>query len=285
MMEMKDREEISGESFKKNRGKEISINGESYFYKNFYPDDFLNVKGQEIAKRASLIASAGMHNFLMEGSPGCGKSMIAKRVRWILPPVSEEEILSIAKHQFLDGETPTFEPFRPFRSPHHTATTASIFGGGSHTARIGEVALAHNGVLFFDELPHFQKRVLEALREPLQDRVVNISRVNSKISYDANFMFISAMNPCFCGNFLSKSSRCECSPKEIRRYKKRLSEPLLDRIDIFVVMQEVSAKDKESIDSLSMHQMVIEAFKFQKERGQKNLNGKLTEKEIENIAN
>jgi len=103
----------------------------------------------------------------MEGSPGCGKSMIAKRVRWILPPVSEEEILSIAKHQFLDGETPTLEPFRPFRSPHHTATTASIFGGGSHTARIGEVALAHNGVLFFDELPHFQKRVLEALREPL----------------------------------------------------------------------------------------------------------------------
>ncbi len=142
------------------------------------------------------------------------------------------------------GRKPSLTNWKPFFGPnfpvppsiHQPAKQPANpnFSGkvGFHILpRIGEVALAHNGVLFFDELPHFQKRVLEALREPLQDRVVNISRVNSKISYDANFMFISAMNPCFCGNFLSKSSRCECSPKEIRRYKKRLSEPLLHRME------------------------------------------------------
>ena len=156
----------------------LTINGKNYYYDDTVESDFYDVKGQNIAKRASLIASAGMHNFMMEGNPGCGKSMIAKRLRDILPPLLEEEILSIAKHQFLDGTTPTFVAKRPIRSPHHTATTSSIFGGGSHRAKIGEVALAHNGILFFDELPHFPKNILEALREPLQDKRVNISRVN-----------------------------------------------------------------------------------------------------------
>lgn len=264
--------------------KSFNIGDKRYFYEEIYQDDFIDVKGQSVAKRASLIASAGMHNFMMEGNAGCGKSMIAKRIHNILPPLNNQEMLNIAKHQFLNGTTPEFLALRPIRSPHHTATTASIFGGGSRVAKIGEVALANNGVLFFDELPHFPKNILEALREPLQDRVVNIARVNAKISYEADIMFVTAMNPCPCGNLLSKKRECRCSPMEIKRYKNRLSEPFLDRIDIFVVMQEVDYNDKGDISSQEMHQKVIEAFKMQKERGQERLNGKLREDEIDKIC-
>jgi len=181
----------------------------------------------------------------------------------------------------LDGVVPTFDAIRPMRSPHHTATSASIFGGGSVSAKIGEVALAHYGVLFFDELPHFSKNILEALREPLQDKKVHIARVNAKIEYDADIMFIAAQNPCPCGNLLSKTKECRCSEMEIKRYKNRLSDPFLDRIDIFVVMQEVSSDDKADITSKQMHSSVIEAFRRQKQRGQIRLNGKLSENEIE----
>jgi len=220
----------------------------------------------------------------MEGSPGCGKSMIAKRIKYILPPLNQKEMLSIAKHQFLDGVTPDFTPQRPLRSPHHTATSASIFGGGSTNAKIGEVALAHNGLLFFDELPHFTKPLLEALREPLQDRKVNISRVNAKIEYEADIMFVGAMNPCPCGNLLSKVRECRCSDLEIKRYQNRLSDPFLDRIDIFVVMQEISINDIADISSENMHSKVIEAFYMQKNRGQYRLNGKLLESEIDKFC-
>ncbi len=259
----------------------IEIDGDTYYYETDYPLDFAEVKGQSVAKRAALIAAAGMHNFLMEGSPGCGKSMIAKRIGSILPPLSEREILAIAKHQFLDGTTPTFRARRPVRSPHHTATSASIFGGGSAQARIGEVALADRGVLFFDELPHFSKQVLEALREPLQDRRVNISRVNAKIEYASDIQFVAAQNPCPCGNLLSKTHACRCSDAEIKRYRNKLSDPFLDRIDLFVVMQEISSDDRGDITSAQMHAKVIEAFARQKHRGQAHLNGKLTEEEIE----
>ena len=259
----------------------IEIEGKPYYYEQSYPHDFKEVKGQPIAKRAALIAAAGMHNFFMEGSPGCGKSMIAKRIGHILPPLSEEEILSIAKHQFLDGTTPSFRAKRPVRSPHHTATSASIFGGGSSQARIGEVALADKGVLFFDEVPHFAKGVLEAMREPLQDRRVLISRVNAKISYAADVTFIAAQNPCPCGNLLSQTKACRCSDVEIKRYRNKLSDPFLDRIDLFVVMQEISSDDRGDITSAQMHEQVIEAFVRQKKRHQPNLNGKLTEEEIE----
>jgi len=259
----------------------LEIEGEPYYYNRDYPSDFMDIKGQMVAKRAALIAAAGMHNLFMEGNPGCGKSMIAKRLPFILPPVSETELLSIAKHQFLDGQMPTFSPTRPSRSPHHTATSASIFGGGSGTARIGEVALAHHGILFFDELPHFSKQVLEALREPLQDRKVLISRVNAKIEYEADIMFVAAQNPCPCGNLLSKSKSCRCSEQEIKRYKNKLSDPFLDRIDLFVVMQEVQKTDKADVSSKAMHEAVIAAFERQKRRGQPRLNGKLTEEEIE----
>lgn len=253
----------------------------AYYFERKYESDFSDVKGQSVAKRASLIAAAGMHNFLMEGNPGCGKSMIAKRIKDILPPLFEEEILSIAKHQFLDGMIPSFSALRPIRSPHHTATSASIFGGGSTVAKIGEVALAHKGILFFDELPHFSKAVLEALREPLQDKKVHIARVNSKIKYEADIMFVAAQNPCPCGNLLSKSKSCRCSEVEIKRYQNKLSDPFLDRIDLFVVMQEVDSRDKGDISSAQMHQEVLKVFKEQKQRGQVRLNGKLTEEEIE----
>ena len=263
--------------------KKVEVAGVPYYYQTTYRTDFKEVKGQRVAKRAALIAAAGMHNFFMEGNPGCGKSMIAKRLCDILPPVSEVELLSIAKHQFLDGQTPTFAPTRPFRSPHHTATSASIFGGGSGSAKIGEVALAHAGMLFFDEIPHFSKAVLEAMREPLQDRRVLISRVNSKIEYEADIMFVAAQNPCPCGNLLSKNPAkvCRCSEMEIKRYKNKLSDPFLDRIDLFVVMQEVQQGDKADVTSKAMHETVLNAFVAQKKRGQKRLNGKLTEEEIE----
>ncbi|HIP41737.1 MAG TPA: ATP-binding protein [Campylobacterales bacterium] len=262
----------------------LNIGGKRYYDEVIIELDFFDVKGQGVAKRASLISAAGMHNFMMEGNPGCGKSMIAKRLKDILPPLLEEEILSVAKHQFLDGVTPNFLAKRPMRSPHHTATSASIFGGGSYKARIGEVALAHNGMLFFDELPHFPKNILEALREPLQDRMVNISRVNSKVAYEADIMFVSAMNPCPCGNLLSKRKACRCSEQEIKRYKNRLSDPFLDRIDLFVVMQEIGADDKQDMRSIEMKQMVNQAFIRQKERGQMHLNGKLRENEIEEFC-
>jgi len=262
----------------------LNIGQNEYYYEQNYKTNFSDVKGQKIAKRAALIAAAGMHNIFMEGNPGCGKSMIAKRIVDILPPLFEDEILSIAKHQFLDGQIPSFEPKRVMRSPHHTATSASIFGGGSGQAKIGEVALAHKGVLFFDEIPHFSKNILEALREPLQDGKVHIARVNSKIEYEADIMFVAAQNPCPCGNLLSKTRQCRCSDVEIKRYKSKLSDPFLDRIDLFVVMQEVSSKDTNDITSEQMHTEVINAFKMQKDRGQPHLNGKLTESEIEHYC-
>jgi magnesium chelatase family protein len=258
--------------------------GLGHTYHDSYPEDFKDIKGQELAKRASLIAAAGMHNILYEGSPGCGKTMSAKRLRYILPPMSQEEILYKAKLDALDGNEVLFQPVRPFRSPHHSATRASIFGGGSRSAKIGEVALAHHGILYFDEFPHFPKSVLESLREPLEDYRVLISRVNSKIEYPTKFLFVASMNPCPCGNLFSSKKECRCSDVEIQRYKNRLSEPLLDRIDIYVQMDEISTKDKATITSAQMHERVKQAFLVQKLRGQSEQNGKMSDSEIEKFC-
>ena len=253
---------------------------ETTTYHDNYTLDFQDIKGQEIAKRASLIAAAGMHNILYEGSPGCGKSMSAKRLQYILPPMSQEEILYKAKLDALDGVEPDFKSLRPSRSPHHSSTRASIFGGGSKSAKIGEVALAHNGILYFDEFPHFPKAILESLREPLEDYSVLISRVNSKIKYPTKFLFVASMNPCPCGNLLSVKKDCRCSDLEIKRYKNRLSSPLLDRIDLYVQMDEITPLDKSTITSAQMHKKVKEAFSLQKARGQSELNGKMSDKEV-----
>ncbi|HIC44276.1 MAG TPA: ATP-binding protein, partial [Sulfurimonas sp.] len=161
----------------------IQTKSSKLFYQEDYPLDFKEVKGQEHAKRAALICATGMHNMLLEGSPGCGKSMIAKRLLYILPPLDMQEILENAKLDALEGIEPEFLALRPFRHPHHTSTPASIFGGGSSHSRIGEIGLAHGGILFFDELPSFSKNVLEALRAPLEDKHIMVSRVNTKIEY------------------------------------------------------------------------------------------------------
>ena len=255
-----------------------------YYVYMKYDDDFVDVKGQEVAKRAALISACGFHNMLLEGSPGCGKSMIAQRMRYILPPLNKDEILDIAKLESLEGIEPEFKPLRNFCSPHHTSTSASIFGGGSHKAKIGEVGLANGGILFFDELPQFSKNVLESMREPLQDSKIKISRVNSKVEYPADFLFIGAMNPCPCGNLLNESKECRCNELEIQRYKNRLSDPFLDRIDISVVMSKVSTDDKPSLSSKEMHQKVIDVHHIIKKRGQRKFTAKLSDKEIEEFC-
>lgn len=262
----------------------LEIAGDSYYTKRTYPEDFSDVKGQELAKRACLIAAAGMHNLLMEGSPGSGKSMMAKRLRYILPPLSMREILQSTQYHVLNGEKAAFRALRSFRSPHHSASKPSLFGGGSDGARIGEVALADGGILFFDEFPHFSKSALEALREPLQDHRILISRVNSKVEYFTRFLFVAAQNPCPCGNLFSTQHACRCNELEIRRYKNRLSEPLLDRIDLYVQMQETGAEDRASVDSATLHRQVIAVFLRQKARGQRYPTGKLSENEIEEFC-
>ena len=242
--------------------------------------DFSDIRGQERAKRACLISASGFHNIIFEGSPGCGKSMSAKRMRYILPPQSRDEILKACAYESLNGQDADFSALRPFRSPHHTSTRSSIFGGGSSAAKIGEVALANGGILFFDELPHFGANILESLREPLQDNKINISRVNSKISYETKFLFIGAMNPCPCGNALNPELNCTCSPKEIKRYKSAISGAIMDRIDLYVLMSQNSTDDASSVTSAELSERVLGAFKRQIERGQSELNGKLDESEI-----
>lgn len=258
--------------------------GEKYYYIKEYMQDFCDVKGQEIAKRAALIAASGFHNILLEGSPGCGKSMIAKRLQYILPPMKMDDILDVAKLQALDFEEPQFRPHRSMRSPHHSSTLASVFGGGSIRAQIGEVGLAHRGILFFDELPHFNKNILEALREPMEDGKIRISRVNSKVEYPADFLFVGAMNPCPCGNLLNDSKECRCTDIERKRYKNRLSDPFLDRVDLNVVMQSVNVDDKSSYSSKELHKMVVGAHIFSKKRGQSNFNAKLDDAEIDKFC-
>lgn len=255
----------------------ININGREYYFENYYENDFLDIKGQENAKKAALIAAAGNHNILLEGSPGCGKSMIAKRLPYIMTPMSLDEILEIAKLQALDLKEPDFKPVRVSRSPHCTSTKASILGSSNS---LGEVALANAGALFFDELPHFPGSILESLREPLEDNCLLISRANSKIKYNTKFLFIAAMNPCPCGNLLASNKSCRCNEIEVKRYKNRLSEPFLDRIDLYVIMNETNINDKVSVSSETLHEKVIEAFKMQILRGQDELNGKLNDKQV-----
>jgi len=247
----------------------IKIEGKKYYYLENFQLDFKDVIGQTQAKEAALIAASGFHNILFEGSPGVGKSMIINRLRYILPPMSIEEILEVEKLNSLDGKETEFKPIRPFRSPHFSATKAAIFGGGSRGARIGEIAFANKGILFFDELPQFQKDVLENLRGPLQDKKMLISRVNSKIEYEADILFAAAMNPCPCGNLLSLYKECRCTDLEIKRYKNRISEPLYDRIEIYYQMLEDD--DTSTISSKEMFEKVLIAFEMQNGKFNANL--------------
>ncbi|GHV06615.1 Fis family transcriptional regulator [Campylobacterota bacterium] len=252
-----------------------------YYHESVFECDFREVRGQKLAKRAALIAAAGFHNLLLSGAPGCGKSMIIKRMAEILPPMSLAELLTRASLDSLEGKTPDFKAVRPLRSPHHTATRASIFGGGSRESKMGETALANGGILFFDELPHFPKTILEAMREPLEDNRLLISRVNSKITYETSFLFAGAMNPCPCGNLFSKTRDCRCNASEIARYQSRLSDPFLDRVDLFVQMADSDPQAVGDQSSAELKEQVLRAFARQKERGQERLNGKLNDKETD----
>ncbi len=262
----------------------IEIENQKYFYEKDFELDFADVKGQNRVKRAMVISAVGMHNILLEGSPGCGKSMSIKRLRHIMPPMSMQEMLQSNAYSCMSGEDEELSAKRAFRSPHHSSSKPSIFGGGSAKAMAGESALAHNGILFFDEFPHFSKSVLEALREPLEDNQILISRVNSKIKYETKFLFAAAQNPCPCGNLLSTSKECRCNELEIKRYKNRVSEPLMDRVDIYVQMSE-EYEDKSDKNSNEMLDEVLRAFTFQKKRGQIELNAKLSEKALNEVSN
>jgi magnesium chelatase family protein len=212
---------------------------------NTFDVDFSEVKGQEHAKRSLEVAAAGGHNLIMIGPPGSGKTMLAKRVPTILPPITFEEAIETTKIFSVIGMLPKDEALitkRPFRSPHHTISDAGLIGGG-HIPRPGEVSLAHHGVLFLDELSEFKKHVLEVLRQPLEDLQVTISRAALTLTYPSSFMLIAAMNPCPCGYFSDPKHDCRCTYPQIHRYRSKISGPLMDRIDIHVEVPAVPYKD------------------------------------------
>lgn len=234
--------------------------------------DFVDVKGQENVKRALEIAAAGGHNVIMIGAPGSGKTMIAKRIPSILPPFTLREALETTKIHSVAGVLPADSGLmttRPFRSPHHTISDVALVGGGSYP-QPGEISLAHNGVLFLDELPEFKRQVLEVLRQPLEDREINISRAKFSVKYPAGFMFVASMNPCPCGYYNHPDKECQCSPTQVKRYLGKISGPLLDRIDLHVEVVPVPFKDltnnQQGETSQQIRQRVIAAREIQQKR-------------------
>jgi len=243
------------------------------------PPDAMNladVKGQDHAKRALEVAAAGFHNLLFNGPPGSGKTMLARCLPSILPRMTSEEALEVTKIYSVSGALPADSPLilqRPFRSPHYTISNAGLVGGG-RTIRPGEITLSHRGVLFLDELPEFSHTSLESLRQPLEDKVVTISRVSGTVTYPASFMLVSAMNPCPCGFFSDPKKECTCSASAVTRYQKRVSGPLLDRIDVFVevppVAYEKLVDEAPAQDSSHARQRVEQARDIQRERFKDN---------------
>jgi len=232
--------------------------------------DFADVKGHGALMHYVMAAAAGAHNMLLIGPPGCGKSMIAKRIPSILPDLTEEEAIEVLAIHSVAGSTVhnnNHENFRPFRSPHYNTSPNAIIGGGIN-AMPGEISLAHNGVLFLDELPEFSRQTVDALRQPLEDRIVTVARVRQTNTFPANFMLIAAMNPCKCGYY--GSNNCKCSPNEVRKYRQRISGPIYDRMDIQKYMSKVDfmadSLESSSLSSTDMKNKVIAARNIQTKR-------------------
>lgn len=250
----------------------VNTREEFYQHQSDFPYDFADVKGQENVKRALEVAAAGGHNLIMIGAPGSGKSMMAKCLPSILPPLSLGESLETTKIHSVAGKlnkNDSLIAVRPFRSPHHTISQVAMVGGGS-TPQPGEISLAHNGLLFLDELPEFNRSVLEVLRQPLEDRHISISRAKYCLDYPASFMLVASMNPCPCGYYNHPTKACVCNPGQVHRYLNRISGPLLDRIDLHVeivpLSYEAMASQARAESSAHIRERVVKARKIQEVR-------------------
>ncbi len=245
-----------------------------YRKKRAIAEDFSDIKGQETVKRAAQIAAAGFHGMLMIGPPGVGKSMIGKRIPGIMPEMTYEQMLEVTQIYSISGQLNEERPVifeRPFRNPHHNTTAVSLVGGGNYP-RPGEVSLAHNGVLFLDELPEFSAKLLESLRQPLEDGKLTIVRASGKCTFPSRFMLVAAMNPCRCGYYGDPNRKCSCTESERLRYISKISGPLLDRIDLHIAMQRPTyvelneGSERKIIDSASLKEGIATAVEIQKRR-------------------
>ena len=249
----------------------LGLTGSEFDALTKYDFDFSEVRGQELAKRAMTIAAAGGHNVLMFGSPGAGKTMIAKRLVTIMPPLTLDEALETTEIYSASGKLDgrALIATRPFREPHHSISEPGLIGGGAIPAP-GEISLAHNGVLFLDELPEFNRKTLEALRQPLEDRVARITRANQTETFPSNFILVAAMNPCPCGYRNDPRRKCRCTPQQVASYMSRISGPLVDRIDIHIETQPVTYRELSSTEpqtsSAEMRETVLRARAIQAER-------------------
>ena len=250
-----------------------------------YQLDLADVKGQHQARRALEIAAAGGHSLLFCGSPGTGKTLMASRLPTILPPLNDHEALEVASIYSIANSDYDYGT-RPFRQVHHTTSAVALVGGGS-SPKPGEITLANRGVLFLDEIPEFDRKVLEVLRQPIENKEIVISRANSQVRFPANFQLVAAMNPCPCGYYGDKSGRCQCRPEQIKRYQEKLSGPLLDRIDLHIIVPALPASDLQSAQkgesSAAVRERVIQAYQRQQAR-QGKANNELSPSELDQFA-